>query len=252
MDMPIYYPERSTLRKVIYQYNGEEYQVITLNKMLSGVQGNILGIEIPETDNAPDPIYTQMLFNTLQRYMFAEIGFDIDEVFIERFQSRWSMWAEYYYNILHRVVGNSGLFDRTIQRNGTTNITEKRDIDESHEQNLADTGIETTTVNDTINGETTGSGDRTEYEVNTQHSTATNNTESTQDRTESKTLNTKHVRTGTDTRDENNTHDTVTEQNVTETEITAEKFNLLTRANTIIDEFSELFNNLFMQVFTTM
>lgn len=250
--MPIYYSERATLRKIIYEYNGEDYQVITLNKMLSGEQHDILGIAIPETDNTPDPLYTQMLFNTLQRYMFAEIGFDIDERFIERFQSRWSMWSNYYHSILQKVVGNSGLFDRIIARKGITNIVEKRDIDETHAQNLRDTGTESTTVDDTISGETTGSGDRTEYEVNTQHSTATNNTESTQDRTETKTLDTEHDRTGTDTRDENNTHDTETEQNVTETEITAEKFNLLTRANIVIDEFSELFNNLFMQVFTTM
>lgn len=250
--MPIYYPERSTLRKVIYQYNGDDYQVITLNKMLDGTQHDILGVSIPQTDNKPDALYTQMLFNTLQRYMFAEIGFDIDEVFIERFQSRWSMWSEYYHNILKKVVGNDGLFSRIIQRNGTTNITEKRDIDETHTQNLTDTGTEKSEVSDTINGTTNGSGDRTEYEVNTQHSTATNETESTQNRTDTKTLDTQHNRTGNDTRDENNTHDTETVQNVTEEEITAERFNLLTRVTTIIDEFSELFNNLFMQVFTTM
>lgn len=252
MDRPIYYPERSTLRKVIYAYNGEDYQTITLAKMLSGEQHDILGISIPDTENAPDPLYTQMLYNTLQRYMFAEIGFDIDEVFIERFQSRWSSWAEYYHGILNRIVGNNGLFDRTIQRTGTTEITEKRDIDESHNNTLKDTGTNTKTIDDNITGETNGSGDRTEYEVNTQHSTATNNTESTQDRTETEQLNTTHTTNGTNTRDENNTHNTETEQNVTETEITAEKFNLLTRANTIIDEFSELFNSLFMQVFTTM
>lgn len=221
--IPLYYPERATLRKVIYNFNG--YEEIDLDKMLSGEQENILGVTIPEIENKPDSLYTQMLYVTLQRYMFAEIGYDIEEQFIQRFKATWNSWASMYYKQLSLLDKQSdGLFDRIITRNGTNNIT--------------DTGEETRTVNDTVTGETTGSGDRTEYDINTQHSSAINNSESTQNKTD------KTVR--------DLVHDTITEQHVSETEVNPEKFSLFSRMVSITEEFINKFNNLFMQIFTTL
>lgn len=220
---PVYYPERATLRKVIYNFN--KYEDIDLAKMLSGEQSEILGIEIPQIDGKPDPIYTQMLYVTLQEYMFAEIGFDIEEQFIQRFKAKWDSWAATYHKQLYILDKQSdGLFDRIITRNGTNNIT--------------DTGTEKRTVNDTVTGETTGSGDRTEYDVNTQHSSTTNNSESTQNKTENN--------------ERDLAHNTVTEQHVSETEVSPEKFSLYSRMVSITDEFRNKFQTLFMQVFTTM
>lgn len=220
---PVYYPERATLRKVIYNYN--KYEDIDLAKMLSGEQSEILGINIPQIDGKPDPIYTQMLYVTLQEYMFAEIGFDVEEQFIQRFKAKWDSWSATYHKQLYILDKQSdGLFDRIITRNGTNNIT--------------DTGTEKRTVNDTVTGETTGSGDRTEYDVNTQHSSATNNSESTQNKT--------------DTNERDLAHNTVTEQHVSETEVSPEKFSLYSRMVSITDEFRNKFQTLFMQVFTTM
>lgn len=257
MIQPSYYQERSTLRKVIYAYNGEGYDNITLQAMLDGTQRGILGINIPETQNTPDTIYTQMLFNTLQRYMFAEIGFDTDEHFIQRFQNRWSQWSQYYHDIISKLISaDDGFFSRVITRDTNTDITESNDTTETRDttDTTKRTGDNTKTIDDSIEGSNSGNGNRTEYEIQTQVSTASNSTSSTQDRTETDNIDETDTltRTGTNTTEQDKTHNTSTTQNVKEQEITTEKFNIYSRIATFVDEFSELFNSLFMQVYTNM
>lgn len=250
INMPIYYPRRSTLKRIIYEYN--QYDIITLSKMLSGEQSNILGIVIPQVQNSPDIVYTQMLYNTLQKYMYAEIGFDTDEQFIDRFNSRWDSYAEYYHDLISKIYSSdSGLFNRLISRSGTNNISENITVNGNQTSENKDNSSTTRTVDDTITGTSTGIGDKTEYNIQTQTSNANNNTNSQQDRSETETHENTNNKTSTDTRTEESTHDTTTEQNVTETEITAEKFGLYQKMISFIDDFSDLFGNLFMQIFTT-
>lgn len=217
MIQPSYYPKRTTLRSLIYEYN--QYEEVDLDEMLSGEQTNILGIATNNSSGTPDEIYTYMYYTVLQKYMFAEIGYDSDELFITRLKATWNTWCRGYYSILSKFF-EGDFFNRVIVRNTT----------------LLKQGENTDEIENTVTGGTEGTGQDTEYNVQTKTTTATNNTKSEQERTDTHKIDETHQ----------------TDQNVTETEIDPEKFNQYLKMQGILEEFIGKFSCLFMQVFTTM
>lgn len=219
MIQPSYYQQRATLRKLIYEYN--QYDEIDLAEMQAGTQTNILGIDTNDSSGNPDELYTYMYYAVLQKYMLAEIGYDSDELFLYRLKAKWNTYKTPYYNILSRFFAeDSGFFNRVITRSFV----------------LTKDGTNTDTTNNTVTGSTEGNGEDTEYNVQTKSTTATNNTSSNQNRT--------------DTHDIDETH--TTKQDITETNIDPEKFTQYLKVQSIFEEFLDKFSCLFMQIFTTM
>lgn len=283
MISPSYYPKRSTLRSIIYEYN--QYEEIDIDEMLNGSQVGILGISIPSTSGSPDELYTYMYYSLLQRYMFAEIGYDTDEIFISRLKAKWNTYNKPYYNILSKIFAeDSGFFNRIISRNyetdktGNNTDTRTDTISNSKTGNNSDTITRetdnnrtvdnSTEIDKTITGNSTGTGQDTEYGVQTKTTEAQNNTSSTEDSTELYRID--EILTGSETRNDthrisetvnvsenrNDTHtineNTVITHAVTETDYDPEKFSQYLKVVDIIDEFTSKFSCLFMQVFTTM
>lgn len=265
MIQPSYYQERSTLRKIIYEYN--QYEEIDLSQMLDGTQTNILGITTNDSSGTPDSLYTYMYYAVLQKYMFAEIGYDSDELFIQRLKAKWDTYKAPYYNMLTKFFDES-FFARTIVRetvldkkgNNVDTYENSKTGKVNIETNDTDKRDTTNSLNNSVTGSTSGTGKDTEYAVQTKSTEAENNTSSQQ--TQSETENVDETKTGSSVTDTSNTENSTdthsidethnTNQTVTETDFDPEKFTQYLKVQSILEEFFDKFSCLFMQIFTTM
>lgn len=209
-----------------------------------------------------DPYHLYLMYNLLNKYYYSESGFDIDEIFIDRFSNRWNCLAPIYEGKLkifadikilkleetgdwRFTINMSEIYSRklniTTKLDGT--ITKEKGTSDIHDLTY-DKGVTQTTTNDLTD---TSDGNDTEYQAVTKDIHGKTKRTGTVDITSSGADTTKgsisHSGSDTDTTD---TTKTVTNN---DTVYDVEKLKILGEVDNIVKDFTLEFENLFMGVF---
>lgn len=193
------------LKDLIKEVNG--YDELTKENIDSGIFGII-----PTDTNEEDFLYA-----LVKKYAYSEIGFDIDEIFIDKFESLWNVNIKNY-KPKYELIKNA------IENNILTN--EKISTDHKGTKSDNETTINTNEIHSTANNT------RNEYNNPTVDIDEGLNSNSQANITQNKTLK----------------NDFIVE--IDRTKFRVENVEYLDELTRIIDGFTEKFKILFMEVFT--
>lgn len=133
--------EIQTLGHLNYEYNNLDIAAVRASDAASA----LLGVD----DNDEWPTEYKLLKNALvDRFWWQEVGCDIDEIFIEKFQTRWSTYAPLYARNIN-LLNSDGLFNKITmgERNNTLGTgyrsSQTTDTQGSHDNTKTHTGNET-------------------------------------------------------------------------------------------------------------
>lgn len=236
---------KQTLKRLCYEYNG--FEGLNYDNI---AETSILGLDVPSDD-----IYKLMLLAVCDEYWYAEIGFDIDEIFIERFQDTWYRYSSTYHTVIANYLEND-VFNRsrTITSNekntgGTAKVKSGDDtVTNTAGSRSTKTGTETQTRQA---GQNTTSATK-DYQVQTQDSEQqiNNNSEDVMDY-DTTVVNKQNVENKTEYNSKDNyTQDLARDRTITEDykDFTVEKLREMLGSVDIINEFVHCFDRLFMQI----
>lgn len=244
-----------TRLKDLLMQDNKDFNTLTMEIVMSQIPFVNSGLKM-DLQN-PEQVY--LMYRLLDKYYYSEIGFDLDEQFINRFINKWQTLSINYSAQLNEIaiftIENNNIkidMDKIFQH--TIHSDEHSDHNKSGFDDYTDThdlkyskGVTQTTTNDLTD---TATGDSTEYQQVTKDVTGT----------------TKHTGTvavsnagndstlGTIARDGkfNENYDASVIKDITDTEYSSDKLAILNVIETIISEFIQKFESLFMGVFTQL
>lgn len=199
-DYPPLYREKVLLKDVIAE--NDNISELTLDNISKG----ILGIT-PTTVTQ-----SKLLYAVVKKYQYSEIGFDITDIFIDKFKSTFDVNVPFYERRYDIVVKSGDLFQHT------------------HNRKISFSGSKNATNDRTVETNSNGSGERTEYTQQTMYSK--NDVETTS-----------HYKGQDDELIGNETN-----AKYDETAYDTEKLDFLARANNVVNDFIGEFYKLFMEV----
>lgn len=230
--VPPMYPKRTNLGDINYELTGNGYS----SAINSDDPSALMDVSVNADFKSEYILFKNAL---IDKYWWQEIGCDVEEIFIEKFKSRWDIYAPLYANNI-RILTNNFIYDRIKSSNKSNTRGTGYIMGQHTDSKSSETG------DGTRGSDTSSSGTQKDFGANVQERADKTGTDSTYhdeaERGNETQQDTRRDNFGTDT-------EAVTE---TTTYYDIEKIREIPQALVLLEDFIHKFKSLFMTVYTEM